>query len=822
MRGLMGWSRCQWGLVAIVGACVAVAATPATAPTTAQAKILRATSILPPGESGYVSLAGVANGTGSPHLYDQQQMFIDFWRKSAMFSQSGAAESPMPGVTITRDSYGVPSITGATSDDLWWGAGYATAEDRLFELELFRRSTTGHLAEILGASYLPMDIEVRRDFYTPSELGAMYDDLTPGMKARYDAYTAGINAWVDHVNSDPADMPGEFVALADTPVQQFTPEDLIAIGVYLTRTTPNTDGSDLQNMQAIQDGGPTSFDRILPLRMKGQLSTIPRAYGLYPSVPGRTPGQEQAALARSYTYVRHLPVPAAGNQGTEYVSGTLPHLSAYDYARAADDGASVVNPLSPLHRGGSYMVAVSEPRIHQALLFNGPELGFSAPEELYEMELHGPGLRVRGVTAPGAPVIAIGHNAHVAFGLTSGLSQTNALYVEHLVPGSPEEYYHQGKILHMDCRDEVFNYRSPPASALSVNSLIPSPLQVGTVTLRLCRTIHGPVQERVGNIAYARRYATWMREVGTVYGLAAVDQSSSVAQVGRAATKLTWNENLMAADDRGNIGYWHPGLLPIRPKTWDERLPYPGGGQAEWRGFLPAARRPHVVDPARHWLTNWNTLPSQGWTTGNDPASERVAGPWFRAAWLDHLTRQLALAPSFEGLEHLVYEAGTVAQQRPLAGAQLREALFRATPHEAAVLEAILNWNGSYSVTNSQGTVNPGVAAWQTLKNQLQGIALAPLGAAGSLIGGGEPNDEHVFDVDLGQAYALRTLGPRAWRKAAAVTFQILYHRFGSTSPNAWREPRAMFSQSAMGAEQPPPMPFFDRGTFEQLVELGP
>jgi hypothetical protein len=114
------------------------------------------------------------------------------------------------------------------------------------------------------------------------------------------------------------------------------------------------------------------------------------------------------------------------------------------------------------------------------------------------------------------------------------------------------------------------------------------------------------------------------------------------------------------------------------------------------------------------------------------------------------------------------------------------------------------------------------VAAWQTLKNQLQGIALAPLGAAGRLIGGGEPNDEHVFDIDIGQAYALRTLGPRAWRKAARATFRILSTRFKSSNPAAWREPRAMFPQSELGAEQPPPMPFFDRGTFEQVVELGP
>jgi hypothetical protein len=173
-------------------------------------------------------------------------------------------------------------------------------------------------------------------------------------------------------------------------------------------------------------------------------------------------------------------------------------------------------------------------------------------------------------------------------------------------------------------------------------------------------------------------------------------------------------------------------------------------------------------------------------------------------------------------MEQLIKKAGTVAQQRPFAGPKLRAALHGATHQEAAVLLTIRHWNGSYSATNAKGTVDPGVAAWQTLKNQLQEIALAPLGAAGHLIGGGEPNDEHDFDVNIGQAYALRTLGPRAWRRAAASTFRILTKRYHSSNPTEWREARTMFPQSALGAEQPPPMPFFDRGTFEQIVELGP
>ncbi len=473
---------------------------------------------------------------------------------------------------------------------MWWGAGYATAEDRLFELEVFRRATTGHLAEVLGSSYIPMDVSVRRDFYTTAELTAMFDSLPPAFQARYTQYAAGINAYVDYVNAHPDQMPAEFGALGITPAH-FSVEDLIAIGVYLARTTPNTDGDEITNMEAVQKSGPRAFNRILPLRIRGQISTVPRADGLFPSVPGRTRAQERGALRRSAAYVRGLPIPPASDLGDEVVSGTVPSASAADYASAASDGAGIVNPLSPIHRGGSYMVAISSPRSHHAWFFNGPELGFSAPEELYEMELHGPGIDVRGITAPGAPVIAIGHNAHVAFGLTSGLSQTNALYVEHLVPGNPDEYYYRGRVMQMSCRDETFSYRPAPTSVLNPVGVLQSPPQSGSFIARLCRTIHGPVQARVGNLAYARRYATWGREIGTLTALAGVDVASSIAQVNSVMATATWNENLMAADDRGNIGYWHPGLMPIRPVRWDERLPYPGDGRAEWRGLSAGERR---------------------------------------------------------------------------------------------------------------------------------------------------------------------------------------------------------------------------------------
>jgi penicillin G amidase len=352
--------------------------------------------------------------------------------------------------------------------------------------------------------------------------------------------------------------------------------------------------------------------------------------------------------------------------------------------------------------------------------------------------------------------------------------------------------------------------------------LLTNPPTIGSVTLRLCRTNEGPVQERVGDYVYSRRYATWMKEINTITGLAAVDTASTIGQVNQAVSQLTWNENIMAADDRGNIGYWHPGLMPLRPTGWDERLPYPGDGRAEWRGFLTVAQRPHVIDPRQHYLTNWNTLPSQGWTTGNDPASERAGGPFFRGAFLNHLAAGLAKHPSFAGMDALVYTAATTAQQRPLATAKLRSALKGATGPAATVLSTILACNGSYVTESAAGTVDPGVAVWQEFKNALQQIAIAPLGAAGMIIGDRQPNDEHLFDASLGQAYALRVLGKTGYREAAAETYAAMVKQFGSSDPATWREARTMAPESALGAEQPPPLPFFDRGTFEEVTELGP
>jgi acyl-homoserine lactone acylase PvdQ len=781
----------------MVSAAVGVLA--AAAP--AAASVRQAGSVLPPGQSGFVSATGLASGTGSPHLTDQTALFTSFRFKNAMLGQpsADALESPAAGVTIARDAFGVPTITGTTQQGMWFGAGYAVAEDRLFQLELFRRATQGRLAEILGKSYLEDDVVARRDYYTPAEVEQQFNALPADFRARIEAYRDGVNAYIRAVRANPSKLPGEFGALGVS-LDDWTTRDTLTIGVFLARTVPSGDGEELANARALAAiGGPT-FDRLLPIRLGDQVPTVPAGEGLFPSQPGRSRKQERKAFARSKTFLRGVRLPAI---------------------EQPDAAAKLRKAMAGIGRtGGSNMWAIRSPDGKSATLFNGPQLGFSIPELFVEMELHAPGIDVRGATAPGVPVLGLGHNEHVAWGLTSGLTDDDDLYVEQLT--GDETYRFRGAERQMDCRDEVFRFRSAPTDAGPELLLTPGEI-AGQETRRVCRTLHGPVQDRAGDRAFARRYAIWGRELETLVGLAEVNVATSIADVDRAMDKVTWNENVMAADDQGNIGFWHPGLLALKPRGFDERLPYPGTGEAEWRGFLPPDARPQVVNPKQGYLFNWNNVPSIGWTQGDAPARERLAGRYHRAAWLGRLVKSAHRRGGGYDVSASVDQlSGTIAQQRPLAKRPLALARRGARSEAAAVLDAILGWNGSYNTVDANGTVDPGVVAWEEFKAAAQRVAIGRLPRDAQLLDGGK-GTSHAFDVSNGDAYALRTLSPRGYRQAAKLAFIQLSKRFGSGDAATWREPRRLYKPSAQGAGKfPSPFPFFDRGTFQHNTELGP
>lgn len=797
------------------------------APAAAQARLLGAESVLPPGQSGYVSIAGVAQGTGSPHLTDQTDLFTSFRRKSALFNQGGQTEIPRAGVKIVRDSFGVPAVTGDADYTAWWGAGYAVAQDRMFQLEAFRRATSGRLSEILGEGMLADDLVARRDYYTDAEIDEQLRSLPPSLLRRTEAYRDGINAWVEHLRSHPAEVPGEFVALGD-PLPRWTLRDSARIGVFLARTVPSSDGRELENARALAELGSRAFVKLLPLRTTGRIPTVPREEGIFPSQPGRTRRQERRSYANSQRFLRGLDLPSAAatarsrfrnragilRTGGSYMWGIGRRLKTRKVCRGSGRRRHCVRRKVPNRRPGN------------AYVFNGPQLGFSIPELFVEFELHSPTQSLRGVSAAGVPVMGIGHNGRVAWGFTSGLSDEDDLYAEKLT--GAESYEFRGQERRMDCRNEEFTFRSPPTD---LPDLLPGLIKgtsraSGTRTERICRTVHGPVQLRSGGRGYARRYAIWNRELETLTGLTGLNDAHTVRQADRALQKVTWNENVVAVDDRGNIGYWHPGLHPLRPRNFDERLPYPGTGEAEWRGLLPRRRTPHVINPRQGYLFQWNNVPSVGWTNGDSEGLERATGPFHRSRLLQRLVGRVARHPSFEASKNIDRTSGTTAQQRPFFAKQLGRARRGTRGPERQVLDTLLRWHGSYVDADAAGTVDPGVAAWEEFKEQAAAIALfglrrRPAGPATRDLSG-KTGKSHMFDITNGEAYAFRTLRSGALRLAAARTHAALTRRFGSGDPAAWREPRRLYEVTAQGAGAFPDLPFFDRGTWEQSVGLGP
>jgi penicillin G amidase len=783
----------------------------------ADADVRRAGSVLPPGQSGFVSASGLASGSGSPHLHDQTQPFLDFELKDARFGQPGLEETPRAGVTVRRDDYGVPAIVGATSDDVWFGVGYAVAQDRLFQLEIFRRATTGHLAEVLGRSYVPRDLATRRDFYTLAEVERQLAALPPQLAARFASYAEGINAWIARTRSDPSRTPGEFAALGIAP-REFSAVDVASIGIYLARTVPDDGPGEYRNARALQALGERTFDRVLPLRSPSVPTSVPRSDGAFPRGPRRGARAERAALRRSARYVRRLPLPPEEPPYPTGESRVPPPVDPprEEAARRAAATAAAIGPGS-LGRGGSNMWAIRS-RDGGATLFNGPQLGYDIPSLFVEIEVHGPGVDVRGMTAPGAPVIAVGHNGRVAWGVTTGASDQDDVYAEQLV--GDEGYRFRGRTEAMECRTERIEWNPPPTELIPGGA--PPDLSRGSEDVRLCRTVHGPVEVVREGVAYARRYATWMRELETLNGLAAVNAAQSVEDVDAAMDLVTWNENLMAADDSGSIGYWHPGLLPARPRGFDERLPYPGTGEAEWRGFLPPSRRPQSIDPRQGYLYNWNNPPSAAWTQADAGTRTILNGGFNRAALLGRLVRSAARAGGgWERTLAVDRAAGTTSQGRPPAATRLRRASRGARGAARVVLRTIRAWDGNYSRTDEQGRVEPGLAAWDAFKREAVELATGRFGEAIRALEGGR-GAEHAFDTTNLEAYALRTLSARGYRLAAARAHARLARRFGSEDPAAWRETRQTYEPGATGAASWDPIPFYDRGSIQFAAELGP
>jgi penicillin amidase len=402
-------------------------------------------------------------------------------------------------VRVQRDRWGVPHIYAKNQHDLFFAQGFVVAQDRLFQMELWKRSGQGRLAEVLGAAAVERDSNARRLRYR-GNMEAEFTSYAPDAKAILEAFTAGINAFIDAAEAPGGPgLPVEF-AMAGFRPEHWQPEDCLnRLAAY--SMTGNA-GSELWHAELVS---------LLGARQATELFEFDPAVALDPS-----PAANYAGLSPKL-----LKDIVSSDQRIEF---------------------------RPLRESNNWTISGNLTATGKPLLANDPHRVIAQPSLRYIVHLVAPGWNVIGAGEPGLPGVALGHNEHIAWGFTIfGLDQQD-LYLESLDPADPERYSTPDGWQRMETRTEVISVRNSKSVPVQVKFTRHGPVlwQDGTRALALRWVGAEPgTAGYLGSLALDRAQ-NWQ-------------QFESAMPRWKVPS-----ENIVYADRQGNIGEHSTGLAPLR------------------------------------------------------------------------------------------------------------------------------------------------------------------------------------------------------------------------------------------------------------------
>jgi penicillin amidase len=481
---------------------------------------------------------------------------------------------------IVRDGYGVPHIYAQTTHDLFFLQGYVTAQDRLFQLDLLRRTGRGRLAEVLGDAGLDTDKFIRTiGLARAADLDLAL--LSADARATLDAFAGGVNKLIEQRGEA---LPIEFVLLGYKP-EPWTATDSLVILKLESYDLATNYGTELSRANVAARAGPGAITTLFP-----EPDLLPPA------------GLDDGGWAAVRDAFRS-PVELPGLDGLRALFG--------DAGNGRGSNCIVL--------GGS-RTASGRP-----LLAGDPHLSVRNPSIWYEVALNGGAYDVAGFSIPGLPGIAIGHNAHVAWSFAVAYTDVQDFFVEQPDPTDPRR----------------FMFKGVSEAATALRELITVRGKTDPVELDVLVTRHGPLMQGVLKDQLAPLALRWTaldggRSLDALLGAArATDWSTFRTAIGGLSGAAL---SACYADVDGHIGYVLAGALPDRLKG-DGRMPVPGWtGEYEWRGTLPASANPSRADPPEGYIVNANDRPV------TDPSSAAYIGEWdpgFRAGHLLAAVRDL-------------------------------------------------------------------------------------------------------------------------------------------------------------------------------------
>jgi penicillin amidase len=541
---------------------------------------------------------------------------------------TAAPPTPLSGLLddaeIARDVRGIAHITASNDHDLFFLQGWVHAGDRLFQMDVSRRLASGTLAELLGTSVLPSDVQFRTlGLRRVAERSLPL--LSSDTRAILHAYADGVNAWVaSHA------LPPEYAALGLTAFDPWAPLDTGTVGKLFAFV--QSFGLDIQatldyasyvraGLVGGFDGSTLFTEDVFRFASFTDASTVPDAGGFPPVAESRLRGPSSVHIPSSD--VLHL-----ARVWTRQLE-RVPSLRAI--ADASPEGGSNEWGISgSLSASGLPMLA------------NDPHLDLGVPSTFYPIHLKGDGIDVHGEGFAGAPGVVHGHNRFITWGSTSNPMDVTDAYQEQVVPDptSPSglSTVYLGALEHVVAIPE--QYRANVGG--DVVPVPPSP-SVPLVTLIVPRRNQGPIvalDESSGTALSVQ----WAGFAGTreVEAALALNRARNIDEF---QSGLEWfdvgSQNFGYADTAGHIAMFTAGEMPLREDLeagtvhglppWfirdgtggNEWLPaattYPG--QALPYEILPPEEMPQLVDPPAGFFVNANNDPV-GTTLDNDPLNQ--------------------------------------------------------------------------------------------------------------------------------------------------------------------------------------------------------
>lgn len=514
------------------------------------------------------------------------------WAGSPVYAQVQSVE-------VLRDSYGVPHVFADSHYGVYYGYGYAVAQDRLFQMDMARRSFVGTTAQVLGPgdqdAYVKYDMQVRQNF-TPASIRRQMAALPKEQADIFRGYADGFNAYLEKVRRHPELLPKEYLDF------DFQPEPLsefdvvmIWVGSMANRfSDTNLELSALALRQSLEkqhgpQRGRAIFDELLWVNDTAAPTTV----------PAQSAGQEPRARV--------------GGQALAQVS---PQALSVELDRQDKQWGGQGPDFAPK---ASNLWSTRPERVQEGatVLINGPQFGWYNPAYTYGIGLHGAGFDVVGNTPFAYPIVLFGTNSDIAWGATAGPQDVVDMYQEKLHPSRPDQYWFDNAYRTMEQRKERIQVRGQADREITV-----------------WRTVHGLVTQfdYEQGVAYSKKRSWDGYEVQSLLAWLNVAKARDWTQFLEQASKMAISINWYYADKHGNIGYVSPAFLPQRPADQDIRVPANGDGSMEWQGTKSFDAIPKAYNPPQAYLVNWNNKPAPDktntdtyyWTYG-DRMNELVA-----------------------------------------------------------------------------------------------------------------------------------------------------------------------------------------------------